>query len=376
MAFPTVRVSSIPAPPEAEPPGAAEARQEPGNAGREEAARTGPASSAGDFRRIYRATPVTRAVDRGLDYLARTQLPDGSWLAPGFGKNTGVVGLCALAFLAAGHEPGRGPHGERVQRSIAFLLDRRENGLFVTSDRLWGRMYEHGIVTLLMGQVAGMVDEERAEFRGFHDAYAHAVAIILRAQSVPRASRFDVGGWRYEPTSTDSDISVTGWQILALRTAQEAGLPVPKRSIEQAVLYVKRCQQPAGSFGYMPSDPRTTLARTGTGVLSLEICGDFQSPEAKAGGDWILKAPLAWKGDFLYYGVYYAAQAMYQLGGPYWEGWRPGGEAFLLEHQGADGSWLPPPDAPYENRAGPAYATALAVLSLTVEYRTLPVYQR
>jgi hypothetical protein len=335
-----------------------------------------PVSAEKDFRQLYGATPVTRAVDRGLDYLARTQLPDGSWLAPGFGKNTGVVGLSALAFLAAGHPPGRGPHGERVEKAVAFLLRSRENGLFVTSDRLWGRMYEHGIVTLLMGQIAGMVGEQRPEYRGFHEAYAEAVEIILRAQSVPRSSRFDLGGWRYEPNSTDSDISVTGWQLLALRAAQEAGLPVPKRSIDQAVLYVKRCQQPAGSFGYMPSDPKTTLARTGTGVLSLQICGEFQSPEARAGGDWLLKAPLAWKGDFFYYGLYYAAQAMYQLGGPYWEGWRRAGETVLLEHQGADGSWVAPADAPYESRAGAAYSTALAVLSLTVEYRYLPIYQR
>jgi hypothetical protein len=118
------------------------------------------------------------------------------------------------------------------------------------------------------------------------------------------------------------------------------------------------------------------IARTGTGILSLEICGDFRSPEALRGGDWLLRNPLQWKGPFFYYSVYYSTQAMFQLGGAYWEMWRPASQGILLERQKEDGSWPAPPDETHEHQAGPTYTTAMAVLSLTVDYRYLPIYRR
>ena len=90
----------------------------------------------------------------------------------------------------------------------------------------------------------------------------------------------------------------------------------------------------------------------------------------------MLKNPLEWKGPFFYYSVYYSSQAMYQLGGKYWETWRKRTESLLLQHQKEDGSWPPPPKETHEQQAGPAYTTALAILSLTVDYKYLPIYQR
>jgi len=328
-----------------------------------------------DFREILRPTPVTRAVDRGVEFLRQSQLADGSWLSP-LGKNTGVIGLAALAILSAGHEPGRGPSGECIDRAVAFVLGHQQDGMLITQDISHGPMYEHGIATLFLGQVLGMINESRPGYEKIYRIHRSAVDLILRAHNVPRGP-YALGGWRYNPTSTDSDISVTGWQLLALRAAQDAGLAIPKRNIEQAILYIKRCQQGPGGFGYMPGsgyDPN--VARTGTGILALELCGDFQSPEARRGGDWLLRNPLEWKGPFFYYSVYYAAQAMYQLGGDYWGKWRPQSEGILLERQKADGSWPAPPYETHEQQAGLAYTTALAVLSLTVDYKYLPIYQR
>lgn len=330
--------------------------------------------SVRDFKEIYAATEVTRAVDRGLNYLAQSQLADGSWLSP-MGKNTGVVSLATLALLAAGEEPGRGKFGGAVNRAIAFLLRHQKDGLLVTADTSHGPMYEHGITTLLLGEVLGMVNSRRPGFERIWRAHRTATNLILRAQGVPRDPT-NTGGWRYNPTSTDADLSVTGWEILALRSAQSAGLEVPKRSIGEAVLYVKRCSDKAtGGFGYMPgSNPN--VARTGTGILALELCGDFQSPEALRGGAWLIKNPPEWKGPFFYYALYYSTQATYQLGGPYWEAWRPLSEGVLLEHQDPNGSWPPPPNETHERQAGLPYTTAMAILSLTVDYRYLPIYQR
>lgn len=345
---------------------------------------------AEDLKQIYSPTPVTRAVDRGLEYLRQSQLADGSWFSSAsggrgvsLGKNTGVISLAVLAMLSAGHEPGRGKYGETIERAVQFVLEQQWEGMIVKSreDSSHGPMYEHGISTLMLGQVIGMVKESGTGLEKIHRRHRDAVNLILRAQNLPRGDRpidrFVLGGWRYYPGRPEADISVTGWQILALRAARDAGMSIPQVNIDQAVLYVKRCMQASGGFGYMPGpgqDPG--IARTGTGILVLELCGEFQSPEAKRGGDWLLKRKLEWKGPFFYYSVYYANQAMYQLGGEYWEKWRPQSEEILLARQSPDGSWPPPPDETQEREAGLVYTTAMAILSFTVDYKYLPIYQR
>jgi len=326
-----------------------------------------------DFRELFARTPADLAVERGLDFLARGQLADGSWLSP-MGKNTGIVSLAVMAFLAAGEEPGRGRHGAAIDRAVDFLLRHQRDGMIITTDTSHGPLYEHGIATLLLGEVLGMVNDEVAGREKLARVHRNAVNLILRAQNVPKDPS-STGGWRYSTTAIDSDLSVTGWQLLALRAAQDAGLAVPRRNIEEAVLYIKRCAHPSGGFGYMPGG-EPNIARTGTGILALEICGEFRSQEAIRGGEWLLKNPLRWQGPFFYYSAYYSAQAMYQLGGDFWARWRPVSEKLLLAEQKPDGSWPAPPSETHENQAGFAYMTAMAILSLTVDYKFLPIYQR
>ena len=326
-----------------------------------------------DFEAVYAETDVTRAVDRGLRWLAANQLTEGSWLSPGYGKNTGIVSLVVMAFLARGEEPGRGEYGDTITRAVAWLLDQQRGGL-IARDVSHGEMYSHGISTLCLGEVSGMVDDRSPGFERLGRVHRSAVDLILRAQDVPK-DRWNHGGWRYTPSTDVADISVTGWQLLALRAAQEIGLPVPEKSIRKAVLYVTRCADSTGGFAYQPGG-ESTIARTGTGILALEICGEQGSAEARRGGEWLLRHPLEWKGPFFYYGAYYSAQAMYQLSGEFWRVWQPRTEGLLLEHQSEDGSWPMPPGTSQEAQAGPAYATAMAILSLAVEFRYLPIYQR
>ena len=325
-----------------------------------------------EFRDLLSDTPAMRAVDRALEFLALSQEPDGSWTS-GIGKSTGIVSLATLAFLARGHVPGRGKHGAVVGRAIEWVLQQNRDGLLVR-DTSHGPLYCHAMATLMLGEVLGMADEDRKGLQGLSRIHQSAVNVLLRAQAVPREPSAQ-GGWRYNPTSSDSDLSVSGWVVLALRAAQSAGAQVPRRNIDQALAYVKRCAHPLGGFGYQPGgDPN--LARTGTGVLVLQLCGDHNSPEALRGGDYLRKHPLAWRGPFFFYSVYYAAQGVYQVGGPGWEEWRKGLEPLLLKYQAFDGSWPSPPDETHEYQAGPIYRTAMAVLTLTVELRYLPIYQR
>ncbi len=314
--------------------------------------------------------PVDQAIDRSLEFLHRTQERDGAWRAGRYRKNAAVTGLAVLAFLAAGHVPGEGTYGETVTRGIRWVLDAQQpNGLIATEGSQ--EMYHHGICTLLLTQVAGMTEGSLAE--EVRRKLERAVAVILKAQ---RTSGLHQGGWRYQVNQTDGDISVTGWQVLALRAAKNLGCDVPPESIEQAVAYILRCRDPvSGGFRYHPRD-RVTMPCTGTSILALEICGKERhgTPEALKAGALLLKNPPRWGQNHFFYSVYYSTQAIFQLGENYWSFYRPQLHEVLLRQQNENGSWLGRDGESYTY--GPNYCTAMGVLALAVEYRYLPIYQR
>ena len=101
-------------------------------------------------------------------------------------------------------------------------------------------------------------------------ALQRLVAVILKAQQVEKQAPYP-GGWRYEPRAADSDISLSGWNALALRAAQDVGVPVPKESLARAAGFVARCYLPESKqFGYQPGGPARPGA-TGTGILCLYL---------------------------------------------------------------------------------------------------------
>jgi hypothetical protein len=312
-----------------------------------------------------------RAIRRALDYLKASQAADGAWEA-GFGKATSVTSLAVLAFLAAGHVPGApGPYRESVEKGIRYVLaHQKPNGLIV-SNTSHGPMYCHGISALMLAEVVGMsADPALAEeARG---ALSKAVDLILKAQDLSKGKNHE-GGWRYQPTSRDSDLSVTGWQVLALRAAKGAGCNVPSGQIDKALDYVKKCAVRDGGFAYQPGGGPNN-PRTGTGILALEICGSHLTPEAVAGAEYLMKHPPRWGNEYFFYEAYYCAQATFQVGDRYFDAYHPKLAAILVERQDKDGSWLSGDGN--DRSGGRPYCTAMAVLALAVEYRYLPIYQR
>lgn len=312
-----------------------------------------------------RSKEVDAAIARALAYLKSKQNQDGSWSAYR-GKHPAITGLAVMAFLAAGHVPGEGPYGEVVERGIrAVLKMQHANGLIATD--AGHEMYHHGICTLMLAEVVGMTQGELA--REVKAKLEKAVKIILQAQR-KRPGQYR-GGWRYRVNGVDADMSVTGWQLMALRAAKNIGCDVPPEAIDLAVDYLKRSQDPrSGAFCYTPGGG-PTVPCTGTGVLALEVCGKdrHRSPEAIRGGNYLLRFPLRWGEGHFFYSLYYRAQATFQLGGNYWEYFRPQMHKVLLRYQSTQGFWN-------GNGYGPSYATAMAVLALAVEYRFLPIYQR
>ncbi len=318
---------------------------------------------------------VEEAIDHGLEYLAEQQKEDGSWAAPHLEGNTGIVSLGVMAFLASGYTPGTGPYGDVIDRGIDFILDNaQENGMLLGTATSHGPMYSHSISTLMLTEVSGMVIDRQRQQR-IDEVLPKAIGLLLSAQQV-RKREDHQGGWRYQTDSTDSDISCSGWAMMALRSARINGAPVPAESIEQAVRFVLNCRHPSGGFLYMPGSPGSPgLARTGTGLLCLKMGGRRGDEACAAAGDWILQnLPDTFGGLWFYYAIYHCSQGMFQLGGDYWVQWAEHMYDLVLPNQRDDGSW--PTTTGGEQRAGANYATAMAVLSLSVPLRQLPIYQR
>ena len=329
---------------------------------------------------------VNQSVDRALAYLAKAQHKEG-YFPSRMGKSSAVSSLAVMAFLSKGYTPGTGPYGDNIDRGIDFVLScLKPNGLLAPRSA-HGAMYSHGISTLMLSEVSGMVEPDRQ--KRIDKALSGAVRLILTAQQVKKPAQYK-GGWRYQATSRDSDISLTGWSLMALRSARNNGSQIPKLAIDDGVGFVLRCRvrprgRPArkkrsGKFGpgvgftYQPGGG-PGLARTGTAVLCLELCGKHRCPEAIEGGDWILSHPAkSYGSSYFYYALYYCSQAMFQLGGRHWQQFAPYMYEMMLKFQRKDGSW--PQGGGGEGTAGPCYSTAMGVLAMAVSYRQLPIYQR
>jgi hypothetical protein len=305
------------------------------------------------------------SVDRGLAFLALLQEKDGAWLGNGV-PHPAISSLSVMAFLAAGHVPGEGPYQANVDKGIRYVLAKqRPDGIFSATD--WDEMYQHAICTMMLCEASAMCDAKLA--RQIRPKLEIAIKRILESQQSDAGNK---GGWRYRYGGPGADLSVSGWQILALRAARNLGCDVPAQRIELALHYVKECRDPrSGGFCYQPGGT-ATLACTGTGILTLELCGKehHHSREAIQAGSYLLKTPLRTEDQHFYYTAYYCSQAMFQLGNNYWNIYRPKLHKLLLDSQQRNGGWLT------NDGLGANYSTALAILALTVEYRLLPLYQR
>ncbi|MES2475995.1 MAG: prenyltransferase/squalene oxidase repeat-containing protein [Verrucomicrobiota bacterium] len=310
---------------------------------------------------------VDPAVEDALHYLASSQRPDGTF-PEGYGDSTGIPSLVGMAFLSKGHLPTEGPYADALNRCIDLVLSsQKDDGLLEKGNAGTGPMYAHNISTLFLSEVSGMVDPARQD--KIERALPKALSLILRAQAVPKSER-DSGGWRYHPGSKDSDTSCSGWALMALRSAKLNGAAVPDSAIEDAVNYLKRHQDASvGCFGYSnTSDHNQSL--TGMGLLCLELCGMHGSEETVKAADYVTRTFRELPGDqFEFYGNYYNAQGMFQIGGRYWTEYAPWMYATYLQKQESDGSWP-------SREAGRIYGTAMMVLAFTVPYRQLPIYQR
>ncbi len=308
-------------------------------------------------------TPETdRAIRAGLAWLARTQNADGSFGGGTYRGNIAVTALAGLAFMASGSSPGRGPYGGPIDRALEYVMANTAPSGFIAvpGSATHGPMYSHGFGALFLAEAYGMT--RRPEIR---EKLRKAVQLIIDTQN-------DEGGWRYQPIKHDADLSVTICQINALRAARNAGLYVPRETVEACIRYVKQSQNPDGGFRYMLSGGASAFPRSAAGVVALQSAGEYDSKEIRDGiaylRQYTREIKLGSRYSHYFYGHYYAAQAMWIRGGDDWNEWYPAIRNELIRRQSVGGYWT--------DSICNEYGTAMALIILQIPNNYLPIFQR
>jgi len=289
---------------------------------------------------------------RGLAYLVKTQTELGCWEAH-YGKQPGVVGLAVLAMLAHGDEPNTGPYARPIRKGLSYIVGSANKGTGFIGDS----MYNHGFATLALAEAYGMV-----EMPTLQPTLERAIGLILASQAQNKA-----GAWRYKPDSKDADSTVSGAILVALFAARNAGFGVPEAAVTKALDFYRRVQNSDGGFGYV-NRSRSNMPRTAIGTLMFALAKKRDEPECRSGLRYLQARIMNAQQGYYYYYLYYVSQSLFQADPETWVKWNTFNMVQLKQSQNADGSWT--------GQHGPAFSTAAALLSLAVNYRFLPIYER
>ena len=291
---------------------------------------------------------------RGLDYLSKSQDSSrGCWSDSSYGSEPGVVGICILAFLARGDDPEFGSYRVQVKKAIDYLLKAQnpKTGYIGTS------MYNHGFSTLAIAEAYGLTNDLR-----LGPALEKATKLIISSQK-----QNPKGGWRYSPESQDADSTVSGAQMVALFAARNAGIKVPEEAIEKGKAYLISCQDSNGGFGYT-SASGANLPRSAIGSLVLSLAKDTDSDAYRNSVEYLKKNVQSGSSSHKFYSLYYTSQAVFRTSPSFWNTWNSQNFKRLQSTQGQDGGW--------QGSYGKTFATSAALLSLALNYRYLPIYER
>lgn len=342
-----------------------------------------------------------KAVEASLKWLAIHQSAEGFWDADGFNHHcppgdrctglggaaktdpqgndrrgagtkadSGITGLAILAFLGAGYTHEEGAYADQVDRALRWLIrQQREDGYLGGEATYYEANYCHGIAAYAMAEALGMQGDPQADPQ-LREAVARAVAYTISIQSPD-------GGWRYRK-GQQSDMSMFGWQLMALKSAEIAGIEVPSDVKGQMVQFLKdRSQGSSGGLASYRPGEAITSPMTAEALFCKQILGLRRENKASVEAiNHLLRSPprLSQRNDYYWY---YGTLAMYQYGGSSFKQWNDALRESLLSIQRktghAAGSW--DPDGPWGGIGGRVYSTALCTLCLEVYYRFLPLYQ-
>jgi Prenyltransferase and squalene oxidase repeat len=295
---------------------------------------------------------VDQMYERGLRYLAAKQNGEGCW-DDSQGNEPGVVGLATIAFLAHGEDANNGPYAKNIRKGIDFILAQQNS----SNGYIGNSMYSHGFATLALAETYGMLDQPKIA-----PALKKAVDLILSAQ---KRNRFKA--WRYTPDAADADTTVSGCQIVALLAARNAGIAIPDEAIKNGLAYLERCRSSDGSYGYTSAGGgKPTLTAIGSLCFSLAKKKDGKGYQASLS---YLKNHINYREPYYpFYFEYYMSQALFHADPKVWEEWNIKNIKLMATLQQPDGSW--------PGRMGYAFNTSGALLSLALNYRFLPIYEK
>ncbi len=332
------------------------------------------------------------AVEKGLDWLALHQAPDGSWSLEKFSeharkqfddkeyfndKSTGkgqrndtagaAFGL--LPFLARGitDRPSGVVEDDRYVKTVKNGLNYLMQNQGKAGD-FPGGMYAHPLATIALCEAYALTGDPMLK-----KPAQTAIDYIIAAQDLKG------GGWRYQPRQ-GSDTSVTGWHLQALKAAQSAGLNVPNAALKRAELWIASCESPDGG-GYGYTGPTETPTMTAVGLLCrMELGTPRRNPNLLKGVEKLHTnaGPAAQRNAYC---DYYATQAFHHMGGEYWDFWnngpaqKKGMRDILIARQDKDGSWDPRGDVHCAGAGGRIMQTSLSLLTLEVYYRHTPLFR-
>jgi hypothetical protein len=343
-------------------------------------------------------------IDKGLEWLAKTQSKDGHWEAFGGQYPLTMTGLSGMALLMQGSTIREGKYKDNIRRAVDWLMARSMPNGMLGNPNIPGEagryMYGHGYAQLFLACVYGEEDEGERR-RKLEDILMRAAKFTRDAQTQRESTRFKdpktgkplkLGGWGYVSAKEGNNFdegSVTITQVQALRAVRDAGVVVPPDAIQEAVNYLQESTNEQGGVIYSLAGggggegrPALTSAAISCGFSA----GDYNSPLVKK---WLQFARTAVQpvvegrfGQHDEYTHYYFAQAIYKLGEDgwaklfgtdkdalKWSTYRAATFPKLKVQQTADGSWT-------GGQVGPAFITAIHLAILQLDNAVLPIFQR
>jgi len=321
-----------------------------------------PPSNATEGEAPEMTPEAEKAIERGLQFLLKSQNADGSWSSDNGDYAVGGTSLGLMAFMVKGHFPGFGRYGKQLDRAKDYLLKRSKDS---PSGAMGVKMYEIGLFTIAMSELWGMTKDPK-DNQEIQVALERTVQIILRSQN-------PLGGWRYAPRpDAGQDTSVTAMVFVSLASAREAGVLIPGETIDRVTNYLRDqvWDEKTGGFGYQGKG--YTIACTAGGVYAAQLAGNRDTEWVNAALNSLQNNPNVFsrkENGHYYYSHYYAMQAMVQAGDEHYAKWYPRIRDSLVQLQRPNGSWQ-------EKEGDYPHKTPMSIIILGTPHRYIPVYQR
>lgn len=284
----------------------------------------------------------------------------------GLNANTGMTALAVLAFMGAGNTHMNGQYAEQVRQGLQYLLNSQaRDGNLAGEATFFAKMYCHGMAAFALAEAYAMTGDERLQ-----------PAVHAATQYTIRAQRKNSGGWRYQPGDL-GDTSQTGWQLMALKSAELCGEVIPGETRADAHRFLSSVS--SGQFGGLASyRPHHQVSRsmTAEAMYCRQLINDQVSPQAAQETAVYLLGELPGRGEMNLYYWYYGTLCLYYQQGDAWERWNAALKETLLKTQLREGegtgSWNA--TTVWGGYGGRVYCTSMAAMNLEIYYRFLPIH--